>query len=158
MLRPSFFTGGRWQTGPGLSVTAYYIEWRQDQTARFMPFAHNPTACLPTAGCILAETYEPIRVPLKNGYIPFSFYKFTRLGEELLVAFTIWDPLKNQPLKSALNMASRSLWIKSMWIDVIEARQYQPAQLLSVMIPMQANGAAAMERLLSDMIQPLPGK
>ncbi|MFA5265479.1 MAG: exosortase/archaeosortase family protein [Opitutaceae bacterium] len=154
MLHPGFFAAGRWRAGPGLNVSAYYIEWRQGQAVRFVPFTHNPTVCLPMAGCTLMETYEPIIVHWQHGEIPFSFYKFDRFGEELLVAFTIWDTTKGQLLQSPMNITSRRLRIKSLWIDVREARQYQPAQLLSVTIPMQINGAKIMEQLITDMIQP----
>jgi exosortase len=146
ILRPGFFAAGHWRAGRDLTVSAYYIEWREDQAARFIPFQHNPTVCLPMSGCTLSETYPPLIVHWKNGEIPFFFHKFTRLGEELLVAFTLWDPSRNAPLKSSISLASRTLWLRGMWADVLEARQYQPAQL--------ANGAVTMESLLADMIQP----
>ncbi len=41
--------------GYGISAAAYYIEWHKGQAARFVPFLHNPTVCLPLAGCELEK-------------------------------------------------------------------------------------------------------
>jgi hypothetical protein len=98
MLRPDFFTSGHWQGERNLELAAYYIEWRRGQVARFLPFAHNPTVCLPLSGCELVESLGQIDVTWRGLDIPFQAYRFNRRGEDLWVAFTLWDPVRARPL------------------------------------------------------------
>jgi exosortase len=144
MLRPDSFVAGDWKIAQDQSVSAYYVEWRQGQAARFVPFLHNPTVCLPLAGCELERSLGVIPVRWAGGEIPFNAYLFRRAGEELAVAFVVWDTVRGHPLEKAAAIGSRSAWFGSRWADVREARQHQPAQLLSVAI----SGAGAQDRLV----------
>ena len=50
----------------------------------------------------------------------------------MLVAFTIWDPSRGQLMQGG--EAGLAGWWSTQWRDVREARQHQPAQLLSFAI------------------------
>ncbi|HSH95058.1 MAG TPA: hypothetical protein VK968_12985, partial [Roseimicrobium sp.] len=134
MLRPDSYQSGRWQAGRDVEVAAYYIEWRRGQVARFLPFLHNPTVCLPMAGCELVEELGEIPVRRQGGVIPFRAYKFRRTGEELWVAFTIWDPSRGQPLVKPSDGVAGGQWLRDRWREVAEARENQPAQLFTLVI------------------------
>jgi exosortase len=131
MLRPDFFTSGHWQGERNLELAAYYIEWRRGQVARFLPFAHNPTVCLPLSGCELVESLEQIDVTWRGLDIPFQAYRFNRRGEDLWVAFTIWDPVRARPLAEPGEYDPRTWWT-GRWAEVVERRENQPAQLLTL--------------------------
>jgi hypothetical protein len=63
---------------------------------------------------------------------------------DLAVAFTIWDPSRGAPLERAAESHSWLEWSRTRWNEVSEARENQPAQLLSLAI----SGPGARERLL----------
>jgi exosortase len=144
MLLPDRYAAGSWALGPGATASAYYIEWQKGQTARFIPFLHNPTVCLPMAGCEMIGSLGVIRVPWSDGEMPFNAYVFRRSGMDLAVAFTIWDPSRGAPLERAAESHSWLEWSRTRWNEVSEARENQPAQLLSLAI----SGPGARERLL----------
>jgi exosortase len=134
MLRPDAYMAARWQEDREVAVAAYYIEWRRGQVARFLPFLHNPTVCLPMAGCELVKTLGEIPVRWQGGVIPFSAYKFRRAGVELWVAFTIWDPSRGRPLGQTSDGFDRGQWWRERWREVAEGREHQPAQLFTLVI------------------------
>ncbi|MFA6289717.1 MAG: exosortase/archaeosortase family protein [Opitutaceae bacterium] len=134
MLRPDAYTAGRWQEGGQVEVAAYYIEWWRGQVARFLPFLHNPTVCMPMAGCELVASLGDIDVSWTGGRIPFHAYKFRRAGEELWVAFTMWDPSRGQPLGKPSDSFNRGEWWRDRWREVAEGRENQPAQLFTLAI------------------------
>ncbi len=133
MLRPDVFEAGTWLDGDE-RVYSHYIEWRKGQVARSIPFLHNPTVCLPLSGCELIESLGSIAVTWRGGQLPFHVYKFRRSGEEILVAFTIWDPSRGRPLQE-IKTQSWAEWWSMQWGEVREARRHQPGQLLSVTLP-----------------------
>lgn len=151
VLRPDHYIAGKW-THVGGSASAYYIEWIQGQAARSAPFDHNPTVCLPLAGCELMETLPFINVPWTAGPIPFRAYKFRRAGELLLVAFVIWDPVGGRPLTQERVAHSRREWWALQWTEVQHARQHQPAQLLTVTLPWHHR--EEMPALLASLVKP----
>jgi len=154
MLRPDFYMAGRWQEGREIEMAAYYIEWRRGQVARFLPFLHNPTVCLPMAGCELEGELGEITIPWQGRQIPFKAYKFRRTGEELWVAFTIWDPLRGQPLGKPSDQFARGRWFLERWQEVVDGRENQPAQLFTLAImggrgdPLQSLKTALEARLI----------
>lgn len=133
ILRPDVFHAGSWRDENRRLISAYYIEWNSGQVARSIPFLHNPTVCLPAAGCELVDTLAPFEISTPCGTIPFHAYKFRRAGEDILVAFTIWDSSRGRPLV-APEISSRATWWSAQWHEVKEARQHQPAQLLSIVV------------------------
>jgi exosortase len=151
MLRPDAFASATWRE-PDQSVrSANYIVWRTGQAARSAPFLHNPTICLPYSGCELEQELGVIHVPWAHGEIPFHAYVFRRMNEDLAVAFTIWDPGRGGPL--APGGEGWADWWRHQWRDVVEARQDQPAQLLSYAIAGRQNrGLLAAE--LGRLIRP----
>ena len=153
LLGPDTFVAGTWPLGRDVYAFAYYIEWHEGQKARTVPFLHNPTVCLPFAGCELMETLPSLPVAWSHGEIPFFAYRFRRLGEQTLVAFTIWDPSRGQ-LLAASDIASWRTWFSRQWTEVRAARKDQPAQLFAVSIPWDEEAPARMQQLLSSLIQP----
>jgi exosortase len=133
MLQPGTFFAGRWQESGGANVSAYYIEWRKGQAARFIPFMHNPTICLPTAGCELAGELGQIEIDWKGMNIPFRAYRFTLRSEELWVAFAVWDPSRAVPMGQPAAGEDDASW-GVRWREVAERREDQPAQMLTVAV------------------------
>ena len=153
MLLPDFYLAGRWQGPHEMEVAAYYIEWRRGQAARFVPFLHNPTVCLPMAGCEMVRSLGDIPVRWSGGTIPFHAYLFRSAGEEFPVAFAIWDNSRGAPLDSRSGSAQgRWAEIKRRWDDVEQARRDQPAQLLSVSLRGD-KAREALPALLESLIQ-----
>lgn len=152
MLRPDVYRAGSWRTGSDTRAWAYYVEWHRGQVARFLPFLHNPTVCLPLSGCELVGTLEHIKVRWAGGEIEFFAYKFRRLQEDMLVAFTIWDPSRGQPLQAMEKTGSANAWWRQQWKEVTEARQNQPAQLLTVSISWEDHAPEKMQTLLEQVI------
>lgn len=154
MLGPDHFVAGTWPLERDRHAAAYYIEWHRGQTARTAPFLHNPTVCLPMSGCELVAALPSLGVSSPAGDLPFHTYKFRRLGEQLLVAFIVWDPLRGQPLAASSTDAPRS-WLASRWTDVREAREHQPAQMLAVSIPWHDGAREELLTLLGTLIRPV---
>jgi exosortase len=156
ILRPDYFRAGQWQAKPDVTASAYYIEWHKGQVARSVPFLHNPTVCLPVAGCELVETLRPILVEWQGGVILFNAYKFRRMGSDILVAFTIWDSSRNQLLVKH-DTQTWAVWWSRQWQEVIEAQQHQPAQLLTVSLPWSNSSFDDASTLLRTIILADPG-
>lgn len=153
MLGPDHFVAGMWPLDRDRQAAAYYIEWLRGQTARTAPFLHNPTVCLPMSGCELVETLPTLTLRSPAGEIPFRAFKFRRLGEHLLVAFTVWDPSRGTSLASSTG-TSTGRWLAERWSDVRDAREHQPAQMLAVSIPWHVAAPAEMIELLSTLTRP----
>lgn len=152
ILNPDIYRAGSWRESDDIRASGYYIEWNRGQVARSIPFLHNPTICLPAAGCELVGMLDPIEITTPAGTIPFHVYKFRQSGEELLVAFTIWDPSRAQPLAQP-NVGSWRSWWHAQWNEVREARQHQPAQLLTVAVPSAPTQATSLERIIPDILR-----
>lgn len=131
MLRPDAFVSGSWIGVDGVRRMANYIEWHEGQAARTSPYFHNPTICLPSSGAELIESFGEIRIPWGEGTVPFQSYLFRQMNEELVVAFTIWDPSRDAPLRTPRRDLGWWSWMREQWLDVRQAREHQPAQLLS---------------------------
>ena len=154
MLVPDSYFAGSWPAGDENLASAYYIEWQGGQVARFVPFLHNPTVCLPLAGCELQATLDDIAVPSPAGELSFHNYIFRRAGEDLAVAFIVWDPSRDRPLTPAAESAlDRFGWLRQRWQEVREGRADQPAQLLSVAV----SGAEAETKLRVILTQLVVG-
>lgn len=156
LLKPDHFASGVWPLGDDQSAAAYYIEWHRGQTARSVPFLHNPTVCLPLAGCELERTLPSLAVSWHGAEIPFFAYRFRRLGEPILVAFTIWDPQRQRLLTAPVDdaFALLSPW---RWSQIRHAGRHQPAQMLTVSIPWSEQAPARMQALLAELVQPAAG-
>jgi len=150
MLRPDGFAAARWALPSGEWVWAYYVQWTKGQIARFVPFLHNPTVCLPLSGCELVEEEEPIEVVASGNHLSFKTYRFRRAGTDMLVAFVIWDAARGQPLLPT-DGSNRATWEHRLR-DVREGRQHQPAQLFSVALDSNGNARAQMRAILQSMI------
>jgi len=151
MLLPDRYTAGSWGIGINEAASVFYIEWRKGQVARFVPFLHNPTVCLPLAGCELEESLGDVIVPWAGGEIPFHTYIFRRAGERLTVAFAVWDSARGRPLQKAADTSDWRSWFRERWSEVREARQDQPAQVLSLAISGQ-QGTTQLVPLLKSLI------
>jgi len=157
LLAPDFYTAGDWLAPGDFQVSAYYIEWRRGQAARYIPFLHNPTICLPLAGSQLIGQEPDMSVDWKGGRLPFHCYRFSRMGGELLVTFTIWDPARGGPMEQNVHATNwRENW-RRQWREVREARENQPGQLLSVGIPLRSGSRAEMQSLLNQLVNSSAG-
>jgi hypothetical protein len=94
---------------------------------------HNPTICLPTAGCELAGELGQIEIDWKGMNIPFRAYRFTLRSEELWVAFAVWDPSRAVPMGQPAAGEDDASW-GVRWREVAERREDQPAQMLTVAV------------------------
>ncbi len=128
-LQPDAYLAGAWTAGDR-RYSAYYVEWRRGQRARFVPFAHNPTVCLPYGGAVLTDSLGVTELEWEGYALPFHAYRFVRAGEDMTVVFMIWDPWKGEPLARSENA---TWWqaLRQRWIDVRNAQRDQPAQLLT---------------------------
>lgn len=153
ILQPDVFRAGSWRGDNATRVSVYYIEWNRGQLARSLPFLHNPTVCLPLAGCELVSTLGVVGVAWSGGEIPFHTYKFRQSGEEILVAFTIWDPSRGRPLVRQ-DFLSWADWWRAQWSEVREARQHQPAQLFTVTLPWSDTPTIAVQNALQPLLRP----
>lgn len=134
LLVPDHFAAASWRDEQGQLLSAYYIEWHGGQAARYVPFLHNPTTCMPLAGCELRGSLGEIDIELGDLKLRFLGYRFRRGGEEFRVYFTIWDTSRGMPLNSAESDNLLGDWWKHQLRDVIEARRDQPAQLLTLAV------------------------
>jgi exosortase/archaeosortase family protein len=141
ILGPDYFAAAEWRDAEDRMTSVYYVEWRRGQAARSVPFLHNPTVCLPLSGCEYVRPAGDLVVRWAGGEIPFARHVFRRAGEEFSVAFVLWDPARGRPLRKI--EAGRAGWLAAQFADVREAREHQPAQLLTV----AAWGPRAEERL-----------
>lgn len=157
MLNPHRYVGGSWVQADGVRRASNYIEWHTGQAARHVPFLHNPTICLPSAGAELVESWGRLDITIGTTTVPFETYHFRALGEDLVVAFTIWDPARGEPLARTHHEDGWLGWWRMQWRDVAEARQHQPAQLFSLSV----QGLENRENLateLSLLIVPVPSE
>lgn len=132
MLRPDSYAAAEWQDDHQRPIGAYSVEWRHGQAARSMPFLHNPTICLPMAGCELVRPIGIVPVRWAGGVVPFRAYLFRRIGQEFAVGFVIWDPSRGRPLEN--DYVGWRGWMVTRFQDVAEARADQPAQMLAVAV------------------------
>ncbi len=156
ILNPDIYRAGSWRDENNQRISAYYIEWNRGQVARSIPFLHNPTVCLPAAGCELVATLEIVEVAKGAGKIPFRTYKFRQANEEMLVAFTIWDSSRARPLTQS-ELDSPGSWWVAQWQEVRQARQHQPAQLLTIALPAINDDLPRIDDVLHSLIAPKDG-
>lgn len=131
-LGPDHFAAGEWRDAKGEVSAAYYVEWHRGQTARFVPFLHNPTVCLPMSGCELVRAAGTTTVHWASGELPFHTYVFRRAGDEFAVGFVIWDPSRRRSLQQ--HDAGWRAWVRERLSHIAEARIDQPAQLFTVAV------------------------
>lgn len=152
LLRPDLYRAAHWKSPHGLWRAAYYVEWQRGQTARFVPFLHNPTVCLPLAGCTLVAELEPLALPMGGTEMRFQVYKFERAGGAMLVAFTLWDTARGGSLAKPTDVDSLTAWWEAQWREVREARQDQPAQLFTVACEWNEHAEQDLPLLLQEMV------
>ncbi len=156
ILNPDVYRAGSWRDENNQRISAYYIEWNRGQVARSIPFLHNPTVCLPAAGCELVASLEVVEVAKGAEMIPFRTYKFRQANEEMLVAFTIWDSSRARPLTQPELDTPGSWWV-AQWQEVRHARQHQPAQLLTIALPAINDELPRIDDVLYSLIAPYDG-
>ncbi len=154
ILGPDVYRAGSWRDENDQRISAYYIEWKRGQAARSIPFLHNPTVCLPAAGCELVATLGSVEIFTPAGTIPFHRYRFKQASQELLVAFTIWDPVHSSPLVQPQPTSAASWW-RIQWKEVREARGHQPAQLLTIATPANSTDSVS-DDLIRSLIRIRP--
>lgn len=153
LLTPDHFEAASWRDEQGHLRSAYYIEWHAGQAARYVPFLHNPTTCLPLAGCEMLNALGELEVKVGDLTLPFLGYRFRRGGEEFRVFFAIWDTSRGTALASAEADKVLKDWWKHQLRDVIEARRDQPAQLFTLAVHGDASEEEVSRTLASLLVR-----
>ena len=76
------------------------------------------------------------------------------MGEEILVAFTIWDPARGRLLQEPDPYRSWGDWWRAQWSEVREARQDQPGQLLALTVPWNDHSVETARSVLMQVVRP----
>ena len=153
LLTPDHFEAASWRDEQGHLRSAYYIEWHAGQAARYVPFLHNPTICLPLAGCEMLKALGELEVEVGDLKLPFLGYRFRRGGEEFRVFFAIWDTSRGTALASAESDKVLKDWWKHQLRDVVEARRDQPAQLFTLAVYGEASDDEVSRTLASLVVR-----
>lgn len=110
--------GGQWTGEDGLARAAYRVGWQTGQSARFVPFNHNPAVCFPSAGCELAADLGSVTAHFGRFELPFHSYLFRRGSERIHVFYLVWDNDTNQPLRAEDPTQGSLSWLRQAWDEV----------------------------------------
>ncbi|MBC8010925.1 MAG: hypothetical protein H7067_12610, partial [Burkholderiales bacterium] len=146
------YLAGHWRDESGERVAAYTLEWRRGQLARTLPFLHNPTVCLPLAGCELREERGTHVFRFGGLDLPFRSYLFSRAGEEFVISFIVWDPYRGEALHQSEDTPDLPSWLAVQWREVRERRRHQPAQMLCLAV-YGADPETRTQELLETIVQ-----
>lgn len=91
LLRADSYAAASWVTPEGNARSAYFIEWRTGQKARFLPLLHSPEICLPMTGNALLGRFETSPLHVGGFDFPFVCYEFSRAGQLSYVFSLLWD-------------------------------------------------------------------
>ena len=122
--------GGQWIGADRSPRAAYRFAWATGQSARFVPFNHNPAVCFPSAGCELVADLGLVTVKSGASELPFHSYLFRRGGERFHVFYLIWDNSANQPLRAEDPRQGSLIWLRQAWDEVRLRRINIDAQML----------------------------
>lgn len=122
--------GGQWTGADGSPRAAYRFAWATGQSARFVPFKHNPAVCFPSAGCELVRDLGLVTVKFGARDLPFHSYLFRRGGERFHVFYLVWDNDANQPLRAEDPRQGSLVWVRQAWDEVRLRRLNIDAQML----------------------------
>ena len=155
MLLPDHYVAGTWAIGINSAASAFYIQWDKwpGRPLRPLPAQSHGCACR-WPGCELEATLSDFTVPWSGGGNPLSSLSLPPRRQRLAVAFTVWDTSRGRPLSKADTQTWRS-WFLDRWTEVREAREDQPAQVLSVAIT-GPEGETRLVPLLQQLIVSAP--
>ena len=147
--------GGQWTDAQGAPRAAYHFEWDTGQSARFVPFNHNPAICFPSAGCELAADLGIIPVRVGDTTLPFRSYRFRRGGEEFHVFYLVWDNGHNQPLRAEDPTQGSLVWLRQAWDEVRLRRLNINAQMFIYAMFGASEGPATLTAFPTEVRQVL---
>ena len=147
--------GGQWTDAQGAPRAAYIFAWDTGQTARFVPFNHNPAVCFPSAGCELAADLGIIPVTIGDTMLPFRSYRFRRGGEEFHVFYLVWDNGRNQPLRAEDPTQGSLVWLRQAWDEVRLRRLNINAQMFIYAMFGASEGTATLTAFQAEVRQVL---
>ncbi|MBI3886495.1 MAG: exosortase/archaeosortase family protein [Opitutae bacterium] len=143
--------GGQLTGDDGAPRAAYRIGWQTGQSARFVPFNHNPAVCFPSAGCELVADFGPVAVPLGRFALPFRSYLFRRGGERFHVFYLVWDNDANQPLRAEDPTQGSLSWLRQAWDEVRLRRLNLNAQMFIYAVYGDAESAEVLAAFPSEI-------
>ncbi len=122
LLRADEYAAASWKTLDGDARSAYFIEWRTGQKARFLPLLHNPEVCLSMMGSKLLGRFDMPPVRAGRFALPFTGYEFSREGQVSHVFSILWDM---DEARAFVPPAAVNGWMaefRSRWTDVMARR------------------------------------
>jgi exosortase len=122
-LRADDYEAASWKTPDGSPRSAYFIEWRTGQKARFMPSMHNPEICLPMIGSQLVGRFDVAPVRVGRFTLPFSGYEFLREGRPTYVFSILWDMDEGRAFVPPPDMKGWMTALRFRWADVMARRE-----------------------------------
>jgi hypothetical protein len=122
-LRADDYAAASWKAADGTPRSAYFIEWRTGQKARFMPSMHNPAICLPMIGSQLVGRFEVAPVRVGRFTLPFSGYEFRREGRPNYVFSILWDMDEARAFVPPPDLKGWLTALRFRWADVQARRE-----------------------------------
>ncbi len=122
-LRADDYAAASWKTPDGSPRSAYFIEWRTGQKARFMPSMHNPEICLPMIGSRFVGRFDVAPVRVGRFTLPFSGYEFLREGRLSYVFSILWDMDEARAFVPPPDMKGWMTALRFRWSDVMARRE-----------------------------------
>ena len=122
LLRADDYAAASWKTSEGSSRSAYFIEWRTGQKARYLPTLHNPSICLPMSGSQLIGEFEETHVRVGRFELPFNSYEFSRGGRPAYVFTILWDVDEARAFVPPPAVNGWMAEVRFRWADVLARR------------------------------------
>jgi exosortase len=122
-LQADDYAAASWKSADGTPRSAYFIEWRTGQKARFMPSLHNPAICLPMIGSQLVGRFEVAPVRVGRFTLPFSGYEFRREGRPNYVFSILWDMDEARAFVPPPDLKGWLTALRFRWSDVQAQRE-----------------------------------
>ena len=141
LLRADAYAAASWKAADGSARSAYFIEWRTGQKARFVPVLHNPEICLSMLGSKLVGRFEAPAVRVGRFELPFTGYEFLREGQTSHVFSILWDVDERRAFVPPARVEGWKAELRARWADVAARR----ARVRVAVCTYQVNGAASRE-------------
>ncbi|HKB89409.1 MAG TPA: exosortase/archaeosortase family protein [Opitutaceae bacterium] len=127
LLRYDSAKTGMWNAPDGTERLAYFFNWDRGETARYIPFQHNPEICLPMAGLRLQQRLGDVTIDLASQRFVFQGYVFGDERRSFYVFYTVWQ---SGASGNAPGAGFRGWWHDQVG-DVLSGRRHQQGKLLT---------------------------
>jgi len=122
LLRADEYAAASWKAQDGNARSAYFIEWRTGQKARFLPLLHNPEICLSMMGSKLLGRFDMPPVRIGRLELPFAGYEFSREGQVSHVFSILWDMDEARAFVPPPAIDGWMTVFRARWVDVMARR------------------------------------